>query len=119
MATIEEHAKELNIKGVVLTLIVSSFGFVAALFWRDAIKDAIAQFVPEGEGLVYSFGAAILVTIISVIAIFIVSKYMNKSIIRKTVKQKITKKNIQSIDNRLIGRDITFRRKKDKNTVKK
>jgi|GEM_PF-1071865 len=106
--SVEEKAKMLDIKGTMLTLIISAFGFVAALFWRDAIQDAIAKFVPEGEGLVYSFGAAIIVTIIAVIVIFLMSKYMTTSIVRQTV----TKERLYSIDNKLIGRDITIRKKK-------
>jgi len=119
---IEEQAKAMDIKGVILTLIISSFGFVAALFWRDAVKDLIAEFVPEGQGLVYSFGAAILVTIIVVVVIFIVSKYMTRSIIREGVVKSVvtkegrekTKQRFYSIDNKLIGRDLTIRRKKKK-----
>jgi len=78
MAKIEEEAKSFNVKAVMVSLIVSSFGFVAALFWRDAIKDLIARLVPEGEGLVYSFGAAIAVTIIAVIAIYFVANHLTR-----------------------------------------
>jgi len=106
--SVEEKAKAFDIKGTILTLIISAFGFVAALFWRDAIQDAIAKLVPEGEGLVYSFGAAIIVTIIAVVVIFVMSKYMTTSIVRQTV----TKERLYSIDNKLIGRDITIRKKR-------
>lgn len=78
MAGIEEQAKSLNIKAVIISLIVSSFGFVAALFWRDAIKELIAKLVPEGQGLTYSFGAAIAVTIIAVIAIYFVANHLTR-----------------------------------------
>lgn len=120
--SVEEKAKALDIKGVVLGLLISSFSFVMALFWRDAIRETITQFVPEGEGLTYMYIAAILVTIICVAAIFIVAKYMQTSIFRKVAKGTVatkegrekTKKRIQSIDNKLIGRDLTIRRKKKK-----
>jgi C4-dicarboxylate transporter len=75
MAKIEEHAKKFDIRGVIISLIVASFGFVAALFWRDAIKSLIETFVPKGQGLIYQFGVAILVTIIAVIAIYVLSKF--------------------------------------------
>ncbi len=78
MAGIEEQAKSLNIKAVIVSLIVSSFGFVAALFWRDAIKELIAKLVPEGQGIAYSFGAAIAVTIIAVIAIYFVANHLTR-----------------------------------------
>ena len=120
--SVEEKAKALDIKGVVLALIISSFGFVMALFWRDAIKGLIDEFVPPGEGLTYQFIVAILVTVVCIVAIYIVSKYMQTSIIRKIAKGTVaskegrekTKKRIYGIDNKLIGRDITIRRKRKK-----
>ena len=115
---IEDKAKAMDVKGVILTLVISSFGFVAALFWRDAVKDLINEFVPEGQGLIYSFGTAVLVTIIAVVVIFLVSKYMTRSIIRETVTKTLTRdgrekiiKSIYDIDNKLVGRDITIRKK--------
>ena len=116
MAAIEEKAKTLDIKGTMITLIVSAFGFVAALFWRDAIKELIADVVPEGEGLAYSFGAAIFVTIIAIIAIYFVSRWMNISIREHAKKLKNVKKikgKVGKIDNKIIGRDIALRRKKE------
>lgn len=111
MAKFEEHAKALNIKAVAGTAIISSFGFIIALFWRDAIKELIAKVVPEGEGMAYSFAAAIIVTIIAVIAIYAVSRWMNISI-REHAKK--LKSKAGSIDNRVIGRDITIRRRRKK-----
>jgi hypothetical protein len=123
---VEDKAKTLDLKGVVLGLIISSFSFVMALFWRDAIRETINEFVPEGEGLVYLYIAAILVTIISVAAIFIMSKYMQTSVIRKVAKGTLaskegrekTKKRLYSIDNKLVGRDITIRKRNKKNQGK-
>ena len=80
MASVEEAAASLNIKAVIGTAIVSAFGFIIALFWRDAINQFINEIVPEGEGLFYSFAAAILVTIIAVVVIYIISKWMSTSL---------------------------------------
>lgn len=91
MVKIEEEAKSFNVKAVMVSLIVSSFGFVAALFWRDAIKELIAELVPEGEGLIYSFGVAILVTIIAVVAIYFISNHLNKLSIQHVKKIKRVK----------------------------
>ena len=55
---------------------MSAFGFMIALFWRDAITATINKVIPEGEGLTYQFSVAILVTLIAVVAIFIISKYL-------------------------------------------
>ena len=73
---IEEQAKSLDFRGVVVSLIVSAFAFVAALFWRDAISAFIEEIVPEGQGMIYQFGVAVFVTIIAVIAIYVVSRYL-------------------------------------------
>ena len=78
MATAEEHAMKLNFRGFVLTILISSFGFVAALFWRDAIKELILRFVPESEGLTFYFAAAIIATIISIIVIYILARLMRE-----------------------------------------
>ena len=76
MAGIEEYARKMDIKATMLTLIVSAFGFVAALFWRDAVQSMLNAFLPEGGGLFYRFAAAIIVTIIAVIVIYLASRHM-------------------------------------------
>jgi len=88
MSAVEEQAKSLDIKSVVVSLIISAFGFVAALFWRDAIKAFINEVVPQGQGLAAQFTAAIIVTVIAVIAIYIVSKYLTRISIPKQIKPK-------------------------------
>jgi DMSO/TMAO reductase YedYZ heme-binding membrane subunit len=111
MAALEEKAKEFNIKAVTGTAVISAFGFIIALFWRDAIKELIAKVVPEGEGMAYSFAAAIIVTIIAVVAIYVVSRWMNISI-REHAKK--LKSKAGRIDNKIIGRDITIRKRRRK-----
>jgi len=74
--TIEEEAKNLKFREVIVSLIVSAFALVAALFWRDAIQAFIEELVPQGQGLTYQFFVAILVTIIAVVAIYVVSQYL-------------------------------------------
>ena len=87
MTGVEEHAESFNLAGAVGALIISAFGFVAALFWRDAIQALINEFVPEGQGIIYSFIAAIIVTIIAVLAIFVIKK-MNTISVKSKVKGK-------------------------------
>jgi hypothetical protein len=56
------------------TLITAAFGFVAALFWNTAIKDAINAFVPPAQSWVGETFVAVLVTFIAVLAIWFVSR---------------------------------------------
>ncbi len=72
----EDSAKRLDFEGTLVGLIVSAFGLVAALFWKDAITELIDTFVPAGEGVTYKFAAAMLVTVIAVVAIFVLVRYV-------------------------------------------
>jgi F0F1-type ATP synthase assembly protein I len=60
-----------------ITLVTSAFGFVAALFWRDAIKSLLDQTfgVMPGEGYWgVQMIVAIIVTMIAAIVTFSLSK---------------------------------------------
>lgn len=56
------------------TLIISALGLVAALSWNDAIKTTIDTFFPSIGNVVYKYYVAIIVTIISVIITYFISK---------------------------------------------
>jgi hypothetical protein len=60
------------------TLIISALGLVAALSWNDAIKSSIDTLFPTTGNLVYKFYVAIVVTVISVIITFFISKLKPK-----------------------------------------
>jgi len=60
------------------TLIISALGLVAALSWNDAIKSAIDTLFPTVGNLIYKFYVAIIVTIISVVITFFISKIKPK-----------------------------------------
>jgi hypothetical protein len=62
-----------------LTVVGGAFAFVMALFWNDAIKDTIAIIVPANQTLVYKYGAAVIVTLIGVLAVFALSKVFKKA----------------------------------------
>lgn len=68
---IEEFREDL--RKHMATLIVSAFGFVAALSWNNAIQTFLALVIPAGREVFYNFANAIIVTIIAAIAILIVS----------------------------------------------
>ena len=112
MASLEEQAKKFELKAIIISLIVSAFGFVAALFWRDAIKAFIAEVIPEGQGLGYQFIAAIVVTVMAVVIIFVLTRYIAGFDIKEKVKK--VKKHASRLDNKIIGKDIKLRRKKKK-----
>jgi hypothetical protein len=59
-----------------IVLVTASFGFVAALAWNDAIKALINLYVPKGDALTYLFMYAMLVTLIGIIIISIITKYL-------------------------------------------
>ena len=93
MAKFEEHAAKMDIKGIVVTMILSAFGFLVALQWRDAISATIDKLIPPGEGLLYSYLVAIVVTAIAVVVTFILVKIQQADIIpdkyEKRVKCKV------------------------------
>ena len=91
MAKFEEEVKQLNIKAALSTLVVSSFGFVAALFWRDAIRDFLDLIIPAWQGVVYSFVAAIIVTIMAIVTIYLLSKAESISV-RDGLREMVVKK---------------------------
>ena len=71
---LEDDIKKMDFKNIMLTAIVTAMAFVVGLFWRDAITAAIEQIVPSGEGLFYKFAAAIIVTVVVVIAVYILMR---------------------------------------------
>jgi len=66
-------------KKQLVTLMTAAFGFVAALFWQTAIKDLIAAFVPAADTWQYEIIAAVAVTLIAVLAIFLISRYAKQN----------------------------------------
>ncbi|MDD5416461.1 MAG: DUF5654 family protein [Candidatus Aenigmarchaeota archaeon] len=63
MEDFEKAVGELEIKDIVIGAIMTGLGFRVAVTWRDAIQVSINYFVPHGEGLAYSYLAAIIVTL--------------------------------------------------------
>ena len=55
-------------------LATTSFAFVAALAWNEAIKSAIDRFVSQGAGLRSMFFYAFLVTILAVLVTYYLGK---------------------------------------------
>ncbi len=98
MANIEKLAQERNFHGLIVASMVTALAFVAGLFWRDAIQQLITEIIPEGEGLLYSFIVALLVTIIvAIIIIFLVKtqEWKNLAKERIAVRRELNKKAVK------------------------
>jgi len=61
------------------TLIISALGLVAALSWNDALKATIDTLFPSVGNLIYKFYVAIIVTIVSVVITYFISKLKPKN----------------------------------------
>ncbi len=93
MTSLEESAKKLDFRGMMLTSIVTALSFVVGLFWRDAISDTINQIVPGGEGLFYKYLTAIIVTVIVVVIAYVLIKSQDiGQKIRKDLESEVNKK---------------------------
>jgi uncharacterized membrane protein (DUF106 family) len=60
-----------------VTLITSALGFVAALFWREAIQAFLQQVlnIKAGEGWwIAQFSVAVFVTFLAVIALYLITR---------------------------------------------
>ncbi|MFA4820549.1 MAG: DUF5654 family protein [Candidatus Aenigmatarchaeota archaeon] len=70
---IEDKIKKMaDVRTLVLTSIISALALVVGLFWNEAIKAAIDEIVPQGEGLFYKFLAAMIVTFVVVVIIYVI-----------------------------------------------
>jgi len=66
-----------EIKKSISTAIVAAFGFLIALSWRDVIKeyvDKISSLSPIQGNLI----SAIIITIVSVIGILVITKFLSE-----------------------------------------
>lgn len=57
-----------------ITMIVTSFSFVAGLAWNEAIKSAIEHFFPTGNGMFAKLIYALLLTILVVSVSFVLTR---------------------------------------------
>jgi uncharacterized membrane protein YidH (DUF202 family) len=78
MVALKENANALRgeAKKQITNLVTAAFGFVAALSWNDAIKAMINAFIPLQNAWPYMVLNAVVVTVIAVVAIVLISRYM-------------------------------------------
>ncbi len=60
------------------TLVITAFGLVAALSWQDAIKEWIKISFPDQSTVIHKTYVAIVISIISVIVAYFVSRKKNQ-----------------------------------------
>ncbi|HDD45949.1 MAG TPA: hypothetical protein ENG42_00590 [Candidatus Aenigmarchaeota archaeon] len=89
MAKFEEEVEKLNIKGIIITMVLSALGFLVAFSWRDAIKETIELFLPKSEGLLWKYISAIIITAIAVITSYILIKLQRANIVPDKYEEKI------------------------------
>jgi len=61
-------------KRQLLTLVTAAFGFTAALFWNEAIKNTIKHFIPQSESWYWEIATAVIVTVIAVFFIYFLTR---------------------------------------------
>ncbi|MGC9516335.1 MAG: DUF5654 family protein [Methanomicrobiales archaeon] len=59
-------------------LITAAFGLVAALAWNEAIKAVILELFKAGNAIIGLLVYAVIVTIIAVLATFIIARALSK-----------------------------------------
>lgn len=75
MADIDEKINQLtDIRYLFLYSIVSALALVVGLFWNDAIKATIEQIVPQGDSLFYKYLAAVIVSVIVLVFVYILMR---------------------------------------------
>ena len=72
MADFEENIQNLNIRAIILSSVMTAFGLVIALVWKEAIIEAVEYFILE-TGIV-SESSAVAVTILVTILAYLVIK---------------------------------------------
>ena len=64
MADFEENIQNLNIRAIILSSVMTAFGLVIALVWKEAIIEAVEYFILE-TGIVSESSAGLTSTFIS------------------------------------------------------
>ena len=76
-----QHTLELkkNLRAHSVTALVAAFGFVIALYWRDIINEGVQKIIYTfnltGDEFIIKIIAAIIITLVCIVGIFIVSHW--------------------------------------------
>ncbi len=77
----EDDVRKANIKGIITGSIISAIGFLVALQWNAVIKETIDLFVPKGQGLIYLYISAIIITFVAIFLVFVLLKIRDTKIV--------------------------------------
>jgi drug/metabolite transporter (DMT)-like permease len=72
-ALLRKEARD-EITGRMITVITTAMALVAALFWQTAITDTIKAFLPVSGAWPYEILAACVITLLSAIVIYFLTK---------------------------------------------
>ena len=73
MSDFKENIEKLNIRGIIMASIMTAFGLVVALSWKDAINELVNSIIPNSDNnsLLGMFITALAVTLlVSALATF-------------------------------------------------
>ena len=71
MSNFEDHAKRLDIRGLVITSNITALSIVLALLWKDAITEMLTGLLPHGTGLLSLFSTALAGTAVVATIVYI------------------------------------------------
>lgn len=66
MSDFQEHVEKLNVRGIIMASLMTAFGLVVALAWKDAINALVASIIPDDSdgSLLSMFITAVAVTVL-------------------------------------------------------
>ena len=69
MNDFRKNVEKLNVRGIIIASIMTAFGLVVALSWKDAINALVARIIPSGDAasLLSLFITASAVTLLVVV----------------------------------------------------
>lgn len=72
----EENAKKLDVRAIILSSVMTAFGLVIALAWKDAINATVAYMMPDNDtSTLYGvYVAAVSVTVLVTLLAWLVMR---------------------------------------------
>ena len=90
MATFEDQVQSFDIRGILITSILTGMSILVAWLWKDALADTVNMFLPAYTGAFSSYITATIGTIVVVIFAYLMLK-----------SQKINRKHIITFRERM------------------